>query len=145
LIFLVADLKKEYSMERRFLNPEGMNRPGAYTPVVTVRGGTMIYISGQIALDERGQLVGGQDLKAQTEQVYRNLGLALKGAGATFNDVVKITTYVVNYKPEYRSLMHEVRSRHFSRENPPASTLVGVQSLATPHFLVEIEAVACVE
>ena len=132
-------------MERQFINPEGMNRPGTYTPVVTVRGGKIIYISGQVALDERGQLVGGGDLKAQTEQVYRNLGLALKGAGAGFQDVVKITTYVVNYKPEYRSLMHEVRSRHFSRENPPASTLVGVQSLARPDILVEIEAVAVAE
>jgi uncharacterized protein len=134
--------EKEITMERKFINPEGMNRPGTYTPVVTVRGGKTIHISGQVALDERGQLVGGKDLKAQTEQVYRNLGLALKGAGATFQDVVKITTYVVNYQPEYRSLMHEVRSRHFSKENPPASTLVGVQSLATADFLVEVEAVA---
>jgi|SRR5687767_1099583 enamine deaminase RidA (YjgF/YER057c/UK114 family) len=132
-------------MERKFINPEGMNRPGTYTPVVTVQGGKMIYISGQVPLDERGQLVGGTDLKAQTEQVYRNLGLALTGAGATFSDVVKITTYVVNYKPEYRSLMHEVRSRHFSKENPPASTLVGVQSLATAAILVEVEAVAFTE
>ena len=132
-------------MDRKFINPEGMNRPGTYTPVVTVCGGTMVYISGQVPLDERAQLVGGRDLKAQTEQVYRNLGLALKGAGATFQDVVKITTYVVDYKPEYRSLMHEVRSRHFSRESPPASTLVGVQSLASADILVEIEAVAFVE
>ena len=132
-------------MERKFINPEGMFRPGTYTPVVTVRGGTMVYISGQIAVDEKGQPVGGNDLKAQTEQVYRNLGLALKSAGATFQDVVKITTYVVNYKPEYRALMHEVRSRHFSKDHPPASTLVGVQSLATAVYLVEIEAVACVE
>lgn len=132
-------------MERNFINPDGMNRPGTYTPVVTVRGGRAVYISGQVALDDRGKLVGGGDLKAQTEQVYRNLGLALKGAGATFNDVVKITTYVVNYKPEYRSVMHDVRSRHFSKDNPPASTLVGVQSLATADFLVEVEAVAYVE
>jgi enamine deaminase RidA (YjgF/YER057c/UK114 family) len=138
------NLKEDYSVERQFINPEGMHRPGAYTPVVTVRGGKMIYISGQVPLDERAQLVGGRDLKAQTEQVYRNLGLALKGAGATFNDVVKITTYVVGYKPEYRSLMHEVRSRHFSKESPPASTLVGVESLATADFLVEIEAIAYV-
>ena len=132
-------------MERKFINPEGMNKPGTYTPVVTVRGGKAIHVSGQVALDERGQIVGKGDLKAQTEQVYRNLGLALKGAGATFQDVVKITTFVVNYKPEYRSLMHEVRSRHFSKENPPASTLVGVQSLATADFLVEVEAVAYTE
>ena len=132
-------------MERQFINPEGLARPGTYTPVVTVRGGKLIHISGQVSLDERGQLIGGKDLKAQTEQAYRNLGLALKGAGAGFQDVVKITTYVVNYKPEYRSLLHEVRARHFSKDQPPASTLVGVQSLALADFLVEIEAVAVTE
>jgi enamine deaminase RidA (YjgF/YER057c/UK114 family) len=132
-------------MERHFINPEGLPRPGTYTPVVTVRGGKLIYISGQVPVDERGQLVGGKDLKAQTEQVYRNLGLALKGAGATFRDVVKITTYIVNYKPEYRSVMNMVRSQHFSKDAPPASTLVGVQSLALADYLVEIEAVAATE
>jgi len=129
-------------MERQFINPEGLRRPGAYTPVVTVRGGKLIHVSGQVAVDERGQLVGGNDLKAQTEQVFRNLELALKGAGATFRDVVKINTYVVNYKPEHRATMHELRARYFSKENPPASTLVGVQSLALADYLVEIEAVA---
>jgi enamine deaminase RidA (YjgF/YER057c/UK114 family) len=132
-------------MERHFINPEGLPRPGTYTPVVTVRGGKLIHISGQVPVDERGQLVGGEDLKAQTEQVYRNLGLALKGAGATFQDVVKITTYIVNYKPEDRSVMHEVRSRHFSKDAPPASTLVGVQSLALADYRVEIEAIAATE
>ena len=132
-------------MERQFLNPEGLNRPGTYTPVVTARGGKTVYISGQVSVDERGKPVGGRDLKAQTEQVYRNLGLALKGAGATYQDVVKITTFVVNYQPEHRAVMHEVRSKHFSKENPPASTLVGVQALAVPDFLVEVEAVAVVE
>jgi len=129
-------------MERQFINPEGMNRPGTYTPVVTVRGGRAIHVSGQVALDVHGRLVGGADLKAQTEQVYRNLGLALAGAGATFDDVVKITTFVVNYRPEHRAVMHEIRSRHFSKERPPASTLVGVQALALPEYLVEVEAVA---
>ena len=129
-------------MERQFLNPEGLYRPGTYTPVVTARGGKAIYLSGQVSVDERGKPVGGNDLKAQTEQVYRNLGLALKGAGATFQDVVKITTYVVNYQVAHRAIMHEVRSKHFSKDNPPASTLVGVQALAKPEFLVEIEAVA---
>jgi len=132
-------------MERQFINPEGLPRPGTYTPVVTVRGGKLIHISGQVPIDERGRLVGGTDLKAQIEQVYRNLGLALKGAGATFQDVVKITTYIVDYKPEYRSVVNEVRSRHFSKDTPPASTLIGVQSLALADFLVEIEAVAAID
>ena len=79
---------------------------------------------------------------AQAGQVWHNVGLALKGAGATFNDLVKINVYVVDYKPEYRDMLHQVRMRHVSSENPPASTLVGVQALARDGFLIEIEAIA---
>jgi len=132
-------------MEKQFINPEGLARPGTYTPVVTARGGKTIWIAGQVPQDAAGQLVGRGDLPAQIEQVYRNLQLALAGAGATFNDVVKLNVYVVNYKPEYRDLLNEARSRHVSKENPPASTLIGVQALAREGFLVEIEAVAVVD
>ena len=132
-------------MEKQFINPEGLARPGTYTPVVTARGGKTIWIAGQVPQDAAGQLVGRGDLPAQIEQVYRNLQLALAGAGATFNDVVKLNVYVVNYKPEYRDLLNQVRSRHVSKENPPASTLIGVQALAREGFLVEIEAVAVID
>ena len=132
-------------MEKQFINPEGLARPGAYTPVVTARGGKMIWIAGQVPQDAAGQLVGRGDLTAQIEQVYRNLQLALAGAGATFNDVVKLNVYVVDYKPEYRDLLNQVRSRYVSKENPPASTLIGVQALARDGFLVEIEAIAVVD
>jgi enamine deaminase RidA (YjgF/YER057c/UK114 family) len=131
--------------DRRFINPEGLARPGVYTPVVVARGGRTIYVSGQVPQNSKGELVGGDDLVAQAEQVYRNLELALKGAGATFSDVVKLNVYVVNFKPEYRDLLQSVRVRHVSKENPPASTLVGVQALARPGFLVEIEAVAVID
>jgi len=132
-------------MEKQFINPEGLARPGAYTPVVTARGGKTVWIAGQVPHDAAGQLVGPGDLPAQIEQVYRNLQLALTGAGATFKDVVKLNVYVVNYKPEYRDLLNQVRSRYVSKENPPASTLVGVQSLARAEILVEIEAVAVID
>jgi enamine deaminase RidA (YjgF/YER057c/UK114 family) len=128
--------------QKKFINPEGMVRPGAYTPVVTTQGGRTLYISGQVSLDEKGELVGRGDLTAQAEQVWRNVGLALKGAGASFNDLVKINVYVVNYKPEYRDMLHQMRLRHVSKDNPPASTLVGVQALARDGFLIEIEAIA---
>ena len=128
--------------EKSFINPEGMVRPGAYTPIVATRGGRTLYVAGQVAQNEKGELVGAGDLAAQAEQVYKNVGLALKGAGATFNDLVKITVYVVNFKPENRDLMSQVRARHVSKDNPPASTLVGVQALAKPEYLVEIEAIA---
>ncbi len=132
-------------MEKQFINPQGLARPGTYTQAVTARGGKTIWIAGQVPQDATGELVGRGDLKAQIEQVYRNLGLALAGAGATFNDVVKINVYVVDYKPEYRDLLNQVRSRHVSKDNPPASTLIGVQALARPDFLVEIEAVAVID
>lgn len=129
-------------MGKQFINPEGLARPGTYTPVVTARGGKTIWIAGQVPQDATGELVGRGDLPAQIEQVYRNLQLALAGAGATFNDVVKLNVYVVGYKPENRDLLNQARSRYVSKDNPPASTLIGVQALARPDFLVEIEAVA---
>ena len=128
--------------EKRFINPEGLTRPGTYTPVVATRGGRTIYVSGQVPVNEKGELVGKGDLGAQAEQVFRNLSTALKGAGATFGDVVKITTFIVGYKPEHRSLMHQVRSRYVSKETPPASTLLGVQALAIADYLIEVEAIA---
>ena len=128
--------------EKRFINPEGLMRPGAYTPAVVTSGGRTIYIAGQVSQNEKGEVVGKGDLAAQAAQVYRNVGLALKGAGATFNDLVKITVYVVNLKPEHRELMGKARARHVNKDNPPASTLVGVQALAKPEYLVEIEAIA---
>ena len=123
-------------MEKQFINPDGLARPAVYTPVVTARGGRTIYISGQVSQDADGALVGKGDLVAQTEQIYRNLEGALAGAGATFNDVVKLNVYVVNFKPEYRDLLQQVRGRYVSKEHPPASTLIGVQALARPDFLV---------
>lgn len=131
-------------MEKQFINPEGLVKPGAYTPVISVRGGRTLYISGQVSQDAHGQLVGKGDLLAQTEQVYQNLSTALAGAGATFADVVKLNVYVVGFEPAHRALLQSVREKYVSKDHPPASTLVGVQALATSAFLVEIEAVAVV-
>lgn len=129
-------------MEKQFLNPEGLARPGVYTPVVTVRGGKTIYVSGQVPVDGDGNLIGKGDLMAQAEKVFDNLRLALEGAGANLADVVKLNMYIVDYKYEYRDMLHRVRSRFVSREKPPASTLIGVQALAREGFLIEVEAIA---
>ncbi len=131
-------------MEKRFINPEGMVKPGVYTPAISVSGGRTIYVSGQVSQDTAGQLVGKGDLLAQTEQVYKNLGIALAGADATFADVVKLNVYCVGFQPQHRSMLQSVREKHVSKENPPASTLIGVQALARADFLVEVEAVAVV-
>jgi enamine deaminase RidA (YjgF/YER057c/UK114 family) len=125
--------------------PDGLLHNAGFSQVVAAAGRRTIYTAGQVSIDERGNLVGADDLAAQTEQVMRNVGLALAAAGASFADVVKITTYVVNYKPEHRAIIGKARIPFFAQGTPPASTLVGVSALALPEWLVEIEAVAVVD
>jgi enamine deaminase RidA (YjgF/YER057c/UK114 family) len=84
------------------------------------------------------------DLKAQADQVWANVGRALAAGGATFNDVVKTTTYVVNYKPAMRDELRAARLRAMGPDNPPAATLVGVQSLAQEDWLIEVEVTAVI-
>ena len=126
------------------LRPQGLQNNPAYSHVVVASGARTIYISGQVAMDESGALVGAGDLAKQTTQVMRNLGIALEAAGAAFADVVKITTYVVGYTPEMRPIIGAARSPFFPAGKPPASTLVGVDALAAPGWLIEIEAIAVV-
>lgn len=128
----------------RHLNPDGLLANAAYTQVVAARGAEHVYIAGQVSLDAEGNVVGEGDLAAQTDQVMKNLGAALEAAGASFDDVVKITTYVVDYRPELRRVIAEARGRYLPAGKPPASTLVGVQALAGPEWLIEIEAIAVI-
>ncbi len=125
-----------------FLNPAGLCPTFGWTHVVTQTGGKTIYISGQVAVNERGEVVGKGDLKAQTEQAFENIRLALVGVGATFRDVVKTNLYVVNLRQEHVPIIREVRARYIWAEHPPASTLVGISALVGPDWLIEIEAVA---
>lgn len=123
------------------MNPSGLSTPTGYSHVVSVRGGRTIYIAGQVALDSQGRLVGEGDLAAQTRQVFANLDVALKAAGATFANVVK-TNYYMRDAGQV-AVVREVRSKYFTGELP-ASTLVEVPRLAQPGFLIEIEMVAVV-
>jgi enamine deaminase RidA (YjgF/YER057c/UK114 family) len=129
---------------REHKNPAGLRTPTGYTHVVSVSGGRTLYIAGQVAYNEKGEVIGKGDLRAQARQVFENLRLALAGAGATFKDVVKWNTYVVNYKPEDLPALREIRAEALKDVTPPASTFIGVQSLANPDFLIEIEAIAVV-
>jgi enamine deaminase RidA (YjgF/YER057c/UK114 family) len=131
-------------MEKRFVNPPGVAASPAYTHAVSVSSGRTIFISGQVALDEKGNLVGRSDLRAQTKQVFENLNRALAATGARFEDVVKVTYYIVGYRPDQLPGIREVRSEYLSRTNPPASTLVGVESLFMDGVLIEVEAIAVV-
>jgi enamine deaminase RidA (YjgF/YER057c/UK114 family) len=122
--------------------PERLFKPAAYSQVVVATGRRLIFVSGQVSMDAEGRLVAPGDFNGQARQVYANLRAALEGAGATPGDVVKLTTYVVNYRPELRPLLAAARSAVFSPEALPASTLVGVQALAEPGYLIEVEAIA---
>lgn len=122
-------------------NPPTLSKPTGYTHVVEVTGGRTVYISGQIALDKDGTLVGAGDMKAQAQQVFRNLQAALSAAGATFADVVKMNTYTTDMSQA--PAIREVRARYFG-EVTPASTLVQVVHLARPELMLEIEVIAVV-
>src|SRR5215471_5346120 len=115
----------------KHINPEGLATSPAYTQVVTAKPGTVVWVSGQVAQNAKGDVVGKGDLKVQLNQAWENVKTALAGSGATLRDVVKITQYVVNYKPSMRADLREARLRFMGSGDPPAATLVGVQSLAT--------------
>jgi len=125
------------------INPPGVSTPTGYTHVVRADVGRIAFISGQVAIDANGQIVGPGDLAAQAAQVFENLKTCLAAVGATFENVVKTTTFVVNYRPENRPLIAEARAKYLPPDGPPASTLVGVPALARPDFLLEVEVVAC--
>ena len=131
-------------MNTEFLNPSQLCPTFGWTHIVSSTGGKTIYISGQVGINERGEVVGRSDLKAQTEQAFHNISLALTAVGATFRDVVKTSLFVVGLKPEHVPILREVRNRYVWAEHPPASTLVGVSALVGPDWLIEIEAVAVV-
>lgn len=110
---------------------------GGFSQVV-VGSGRLVVISGQVAIDERGEVVGRGDLPAQARQAYENVGRCLASAGATFADVVKFTNYLtdISWLPSVR----EVRNELIDAERAPASTGVQVAALASPDFLIEVEA-----
>jgi enamine deaminase RidA (YjgF/YER057c/UK114 family) len=129
-------------MQTRFVNPPDLCPTFGWTHVATVAGGTTVYVSGQVAVDERGDVVGAGDLREQARQAFQNVARALAAVGASFDYVVKTNIYVVGLKPEYVPMIREVRSQFVSATHPPVSTLVGVAALVGADWLIEIEAVA---
>lgn len=126
------------------MNPDGINKPATYSQVVRVNKGTMVFTSGIVSDNEKGEIIGKGDLKAQTKQCFENLKIALAAAGAEFKDVVKLNYYVVNYDRSQVGLIREVRSNYLDTKALPASTLAGVQALFHPDVLIEIEAITVV-
>lgn len=132
-------------MEKRATNPATLPPAHGYSQIVEVTGGTTIYIAGQVAWDEAGQLVGSEDFEAQALQVFTNLRRALAEAGATPSDMVKIGIYVVDHDTEKLGIIRRVRDEVLDADPPPASTLLGVHRLALPDLMIEVDAVAVTE
>ena len=132
-------------MEKEFLNPVGLPVLPGFSQVVTATEGKIVFISGQVALDANNEVVGKGDLRAQVVQTFENLKRALASVGATFDDVLKSNTYIVDYTPDVIGVIREVRSQYLPQEKAPASTLIGVQALVFEDLLIEIEAIAMVK
>lgn len=132
-------------MKKTFINPASLpDWKEFFTQVVAVEshGVKTIYVSGQVGVDAQQNLVGDGSLSAQAKQAFANLATALMSAGARFADIVKITVFVVNYKYEDAAVIGALIQQHFSAAQPPACSLIGVQTLARTEFLIEIEATA---
>lgn len=128
----------------KFVNPSFLSSPRGYSHTVEIDLGNsrMILISGQVALDNKGNLVGKDDFKKQSEQVFLNIKAIVENAGGTMDNVVKTGIFVVDISqlPAFR----DVRNKFINIQNPPASTLVQVNKLFRDDLLIEIDATAII-
>ncbi|WP_328908113.1 RidA family protein [Streptomyces sp. NBC_00234] len=130
------------------VNPEGLTKVDLYRQVSVATGSKLIFVAGQVAWDADGTTVGEGDLAAQVEQCYLNIGTALAEVGASFDNVVKLTVYLVDWTPDKMPLFTEGVARASARlgvSPTPPLTGVGVPALAGPDFLVEVEATAVID
>ena len=134
-------------MSIEYLQPEQLFPSSAFgfSQVVVSTGRRHIHCAGQTAWDKDMQLVGGMDLGQQMRKALENVGHTLEAAGASPADVVRIMTFVVDYRPEYAEVLGQAMAKFFGADTLPAATLIGVQALAMPEFLVEVQATAVVD
>jgi enamine deaminase RidA (YjgF/YER057c/UK114 family) len=132
-------------MDRRAINPDTLAPGFGYSQLVSTSGGRTLYIAGQVAFDENGALVGAGDFEAQARQVFLNLSRALTAGDATPSDIVKLGIFVVDHDLDRLSIIRDTRDAVLGLDHdPPASTLLGVQALALPDLLVEVDAIAVI-
>ncbi|MFD4468368.1 RidA family protein [Rhodococcus sp. NPDC058505] len=127
------------------LNPEGLPKPDVYRQLSVATGSRLVFLAGQVARDADGNRVGEGDLAAQVEQAYLNVGTALAAIGGSFDDVAKLTIYIVDWTPDKMPLLGEGVSRAAEKlgvDPVKPITLLGVAALGEPDLMVEVEATA---
>ncbi|MDM4721194.1 RidA family protein [Micromonospora sp. WMMA1363] len=130
------------------VNPEGLPKVDLYRQVAVATGSRLVFLAGQVAVDGDGNTVGVGDVAAQIEQCYLNVATALAEVGASFDDVAKLTAYVVDWTPDKMPLLMEGIARAAAKLGitPVAPfTGLGVSALAGPDLLVEVEATAVLD
>lgn len=134
-------------MPKEYFNPPQLfpSLQYGFSQVVTATGGKTVYLSGQVAWNKNQQIVGPGDLHAQTRQALCNVSSALQAAGGDLADVVSMRIYIVKTKMEENHVITKALQEFFPSGTPPATTWIGVHSLANSDFLVEIEATAVIE
>jgi enamine deaminase RidA (YjgF/YER057c/UK114 family) len=131
-----------------FMNPSGLPKIDVYQQVSIASGTRLVFIAGQVAWDAEGVTIGEGDLAAQVEQSYLNVGTALAEVGGSFDDVAKLSFYVVAWTPDKMPPLLEGISRAATKLGvtpAPPTTLIGVAALDVPGHLVEIEATAVLD
>lgn len=129
--------------ETRYINPGTLAALDGFTHAVRV--GNTLYVSGQVPLDSTGTLVGPGDIAAQARQAFANLALVLRIAGAEPEEIVRLTIYVVGYKPGDLATIREAGATFFPQRNPPAGIVVGVQALPREGMLIAVDATAVIK
>ncbi|GAA3138741.1 RidA family protein [Planomonospora alba] len=135
-------------MSVTLINPDGLPKPDVYRQMSIASGSKLVFLAGQVARDAEGRRVGEGDLAAQVEQAYLNIGTALAAAGGSFDDVAKLTVYVVDWTPDKMALLGEGVARAAEKlgvDPVKPITLLGVAALGEPDLLVEVEATAVID
>lgn len=126
----------------RTLNPAALSTPKGFSHVAISAGGPIVFVSGQVAYDGKGQIVGAGDYAAQTRQVMQNLQTALEAANSDLSHILKLTFFVKNISEQAIAAIREARKEFLNDSRLPASTMVGVAGLAKDALLLEVEAYA---
>ncbi len=133
-------------MQRKTVNPKTLfdSRKYGFSQIVVSDPGKNVYISGQVAWDENLNIVGIDDLAKQTQKAIDNLNFAIESVGGSFDNIVLLRIYKVNYKSEDGQIISQILRDNFGTINPPASTWISVIGLANENFMIEIEAQAII-